>query len=192
MSFSDKFSLPVKNAFEWKVFNKREEALQEVELVSPVAEISTILMHHQTTQQQERELAEQERKQFLDMLAQQATHFTELMVVLERYNAVLENPQEHIETIKRAYRSLRIVKDKMLDDFRKEGFEIDIPLGKKYEDVKEDVDIQDWRNSDKYTEETVIEVLRPIVRYKGTRLRTGLVIMGAPPEADTDATISEA
>lgn len=191
MSSLDSISYLEGNAFDWNVFHIREEALQEVELISPVAEISTILTHHQTTHQQERELAEQERKQLLDALARQATHVAELMVMLERYKPVLAEPQEHSETIKRAYRSIGIMKDKMLDDFRKEGIKIEFPLGKTYDEVKEDVDILSWLHKEQYQEETVIEVLRPIVRYKETRLQNGLVIMGAPLEADVDTTISK-
>jgi molecular chaperone GrpE (heat shock protein) len=132
--------------------------------------------------------AQQERGQLLEALAQQAVFIAQFAMVLDRYEAAFTQLQAQGSqpSPARAHRSLRILKDKMLSALSSHEIDIDIPLGKPYDEVAEVVTIEGWRHSDDYPSEVVVEVMEPIVRHKGTLLHSGRVIMGAPMASNTE------
>jgi hypothetical protein len=171
---------------DWKAFRKREEVFLDTELLTPAAEMASIMGRYQAARLQAQQVAEEERQQLLDLLARQAVLVTHFGFMLERYELAFSQQQPlGVSTLSKAYRSLRIVKAQMLDALQSKGLEIEVPIGKSYDQVDEVVNIEGWRHHKDYTSELVVEVIEPIVRYKGGLIQRGRVLMGAPLEEDT-------
>ena len=173
---------------DWSVFSEREEVVLDTELVSPAAEVAALLRRRQAALHEAQQAIAQERKTWLDVLAQQAAFVTQLAVVLGRYESAItqvatQTPESQL-LLKRSYQALRIVKDQMLDALLQAGLEIEEPLGKGYDEVAEAVRVDGWLHRKEFTSEVVAEVREPIVRYSGVVVHMGCVVMGAPLEEE--------
>jgi len=169
MSSSDKFP-------DWSVFKKRAVPF-EVELLSPASEVAALLQRYSTDLDKAHKEIAGVRREGLKTAAQQAVFVVQLSQALDLYESVLAQA-----SLERVHRHIRIVKDQMLNALKEAGLEINVPLGKPFSEVADSVNVDGWRRSEDYASEVVAEVVEPIVTYKGILIRTGRVVMGAPPE----------
>ncbi len=172
MSSSDEFP-------DWSLFSERNSPV-EVELVSPASEVTAILRRCQMALEEAQQTIEQTRKQGLMALANQAVLVAQLTDTIEHYAPNLAQA-----SLAKVHRSLRILKDQMLAGLADAGLEIEVPLGKSFDEVERWVNIDGWRHHESFSGEVVAEVVEAIVRYDGKLLRPGRVVMGAPPERET-------
>jgi molecular chaperone GrpE (heat shock protein) len=172
MSSSDKFP-------DWSAFSKREIPF-EVELLSPASEAAALLQRSQAALDEAWQEVDHVRGEGLAALAQQAALVIQLAATLERYQ-----PDFTQASLKKVYRSLQITKDQMLDELRRVGLEIIVPLGKTFDEVAQLVNVDGWRHQEHFTSEVVAEVIEPIVMYRNILVRPGRVVMGAPLEQKT-------
>ena len=169
MSSLDKFP-------DWSVFSEREVPF-DVELLSPAAEVVAVLQGSQAALDEARQEVKDVRREYLEALAQQAVLVVQLAAVLDRYA-----PDYTQASLAKVHRSLRIVKDQMLDELGRAGLEIIIPIGKAFDEVAHSVNVDGWRHHEDFSSEVVAEVVEPIVTYRGDLVRPGRVVMGAPLE----------
>jgi hypothetical protein len=173
---------------DWSVFQEREAIVPTSELLSPASEIATTLRAtHLKLVVAQQTLQDLEQSSFAE-LAQQAVLVVQMGMLLERSaDAFLASSEKKpISPIVRIYKSLQIIQKQMLDELKKAGLEIEVPLHKTYAEVADTVEIEHWRHSQDIAEEIVIDVLEPVIR-RGALLRAGRVIMGAPLSAQTFA-----
>src|SRR5947209_4682084 len=111
MSSLDKFP-------DWSVFSEREVPF-DVELLSPAAEVVAVLQGSQAALDEARQEVKDVRREYLEALAQQAVLVVQLAAVLDRYA-----PDYTQASLAKVHRSLRIVKDQMLDELGRAGLEI--------------------------------------------------------------------
>jgi len=166
---------------DWSVFQERETVAVANELLSPASEIATTLRATYAIWSRAQQAAQDNEQSSFTELAQQAILVVQLGMLLE-HNAdtFLTSPEQKLTNpLLRIYKSLQIIQKQMLDALKKAGMEIEIPLHKSYAEVADSVEIEHWRHHQDIYEETVIDVLEPVIR-KGSLLRTGRVIMGAP------------
>jgi len=180
MSSSERF-------IDWTLFSEREATLEVHDLLSPASEVGAMLQHHETTlTRMQQEAAEQQRAS-LQTLIQQAILVYKFAVRLDEVKNSLERSSET-----RAYRSLRLLKDQMFDALKAAGIEIEVPLGQPYRHIEDRVNAEGWRQQKELTEETVIEVLEPIVLHQATPVHLGTVIVGIPQPDEPEHFIEEA
>lgn len=159
---------------DWSVFNERDLP-EAVDLLSPASELAAILQLFQANLSAEKKAAEDIREEGLKILAQQAVFVVRLETALERHKPKFEQT-----SLNKVYRSLRIIKDQMLDGLREAGLNIVIPQGQPFDDIANSVTIVGWKFSEDFPAEVVAEVLEPIVFYGDRLVHLGVVVMGAP------------
>jgi hypothetical protein len=169
MSSSDK--LP-----DWSLFSKRQ-VLIDVDLLSPASEIVSLLQKYSCEMEKAKQETESVRREWLNVVAQQAVFAVQLESALKRYEPLLAQA-----SLGRIYKHIRIIKDQMLDDIKNAGLEVSIPIGKTFNEVSDNVSVDGWVHNEKFTSEVVADVIEPIVFVNGKLLRAGRVVMGAPPE----------
>ena len=174
MSSSDKFP-------DWSIFSEREVPA-DIEWLSPISEVATLLQASHTALNTKQQALEDTRQEGLAALAQQAVFIFQLETRLNQYKSKFEEA-----ALTKVYRSLRIIKDQMLDALRNVGLEIINPLGKSFDEVADLVTVVGWRHDASFTMESVVEVLEPIICKGNTVIRSGSVMMGA---SLTQATIT--
>lgn len=166
---------------DWSLFQERETIATSSELLSPASEIAaTFHIFSTRLLKAQQALDDLERSNFAE-LAQQAVLVVQLGMLLERNADIFTSASDQKEhnNLYHIYKSFQIIQKQMLDDLKKAGLEIEIPLHRSYAEVADSVEIDHWRHHQKFSEELVIDVLEPVIR-KGTLLRAGRVIMGAP------------
>lgn len=168
---------------DWSVFSERE--VPPIDIFSPASDIAALLQMYRADLDKAQAHSESVHRKGMEALAQQTVLVVQLASALERYKSEFEQA-----SLRKIYRSLRIVKDQMLSALQDTGLEILVPQGKPFNEVVDYVDVVGWRHSKNFSEEVVTEVLEPIVLYNGTLLRLGQVVMGAPLE-QTRQTIAE-
>jgi molecular chaperone GrpE (heat shock protein) len=159
---------------DWSVFSERDLP-EAIELLSPASELAAILQLFQANLSAEKNAAEDIRHEGLKILAQQAVFIVQLEAALERHKPKFEQA-----SLNKVYRSLRIIKDQMLDGLKVAGLNIVIPQGQRFDDVADSVSVVGWKFSEDFPAEVVAEVLEPIVFYGDRLVHPGLVVMGAP------------
>jgi molecular chaperone GrpE (heat shock protein) len=170
---------------DWQAFSDRE--LPELpfdvaaDLLSPAMEVSAALQRSSQALLDAQQEAQARQDAAISALAQQAIFVFALSNALER----AENSQAQ-SFEKRNYRSLRIIKDQMLSALSDFGLVIENPLGKAYHEVANSVEILGWRHHSDFTAEVVAEVREPIIIFAGRLVRSGSVIMGAPPLTEAE------
>lgn len=162
--------------FDWNIFSRREVPF-DVELASPALEMFAALQKSHAALVEAQQVVEHVREEYLAVLAQQAVLVAQLSAALDRYA-----PEYSEASLAKIHRSLRIIKDQMLDELKKGGLEIVIPLGKSFDEVADVVSVDGWRHHENFSAEVVAEVVEPIVTYRGDVVRRGRVLMGAPLE----------
>jgi hypothetical protein len=164
-----------KGFIDWTLFSEREVTLEVHDLLSPASEVGAMLQHQEATLARMQEEATNQQHTFLQTLIQQTILAYKFAVRLDEVKSSLERSSET-----RAYRSLRLLKDQMFDALKAAGIEIEIPLGQPYRDIEDRVNAEGWRHQKELTEETVIEVLEPIVLYQAKPVHLGTVTVGVP------------
>jgi len=181
---------------DWSVFSKREEINlgADAEPGSPAAEMAALLRTYQHDRRETEDRLEREQQWWLDALMQQAILVAQFALVLSRHDAALleqsRQMPEQAASLRKVYRSFRILKDQMLTQLAAVGMRIDIPLGKTYSEVEDVVAIEGWRHHQDYRQEIVVEVREPVVYFKGALVHQGKVIMGGPLQED-DASLAD-
>jgi len=171
----EEFSPPMSEEFpHWQSFSPRDVPFT-FDILSPAAEIASVLQsYHSQTTTLHNEI-EQIHLRGLQALAQQAVFIIQFQSALAQYESNLEQPP-----FNRIHRHFRVLKDQMLDALTQSGLEIQVPLGKPFEETADWVHVQGWRHHPDYPIEMVVEVLEPIILFQGKLIRQGSVIMGAP------------
>ncbi len=159
----------------WDDFSEREVPLHSTELLSPASEVMSVLQHYHADLAQARQDIERTRNEYLAALAQQAIFVSQFETRLHDIEVILVQA-----SLERVYRTLRIMKDQMRSALHDIGIDIENPLDKPYDQVKDWVEVEGWSHREELKAEVVVEVLKPIITYRGTLLRLGQVIMGAP------------
>lgn len=176
MSFSASFP-------EWSLFAEREEVKLDVDLISPAAAMAALLQFQQQALQEVRRAGENEHMAWVRAIAALAVQVGRIEMLLSNYSAAsaaLSEERGGQTPLVKFYRSVRIVKDQMIELLRNHGIEIMIPLGKTYEEVANNVQIDSWKYHADYTVEVIAEVLEAGVVVRGEVVQQARVIMGAP------------
>ena len=161
---------------DWSIFYEREVPF-DVEILSPALEMAMILQRYRADVDSIKKENEANIDEERAALAQQAVFVAQLAMALEQYESSLVQA-----SLTRVHRHFRILKDQMVDSLKNRGLEIIVPKGQTFDDVADLVNVEGWRHHENFTSEVVAEVLEPIVKYHGSTIRLGRVIMGAPPE----------
>src|SRR6185312_12080200 len=120
---------------DWSVFNERDLP-EAVDLLSPASELAAILQVFQANLLREKKVAEDIHKEGLKILAQQAVFVVRLEAALERHKPKFEQA-----SLNKVYRSLRIIKDQMLDALKGAGLKIVIPQGQPFDEVVDYIEV---------------------------------------------------
>jgi hypothetical protein len=181
---------------DWSVFKERELLSLEHELLSPAAEVAAVLRQRHAALDEARQAKAEIAQAGFVALAEQAVLAVQLELLLERslpsFSGVDSPVQGKRGSLSHIYKSLCIVKDQMFDALKKAGIEIEVPLGKRYEEVADSVEVEQWQPRQDCREEVVIAVREPIVRMRrsdhpGGLVRVGRVNIGVPlEEVSTD------
>jgi hypothetical protein len=169
---------------DWAAFSERE-TLPDVEVLSPAAEMAALLQRYRSDIDSARSAGAEAHRELLLALAQQAVYTVQLEAALDRYEPALQNA-----SLAKIHRHLRVLKDQMLAGLMEAGLEIVRLGGRSYDEVADAVRIDGWRHHADYATEQVVEEVEPLVRYEGRPLRTGRVVMGAPPGDVADVTLT--
>lgn len=155
----------------WREFAER--AGIEVAPSSPAAELAGVLQRYRADLDEAARAGASSRANGLRVLAEQAVLAVQLEQVLEGASTrALED-----EEIRQPWLQL---KDRMLAQIRACGLEIVRLAGATARSVDDLVDVECWRHDDAYASEVVAEELEIAVRFGGTVVRRGRVVMGAP------------
>jgi hypothetical protein len=165
---------------------RHRELPKDYTLLSPAAEVGALLQEHAAEKQQwKREAAEHDKKQNR-ILAE----VTSLAYLLDDAAARFQEPME-ASGLKRAYRELRVLKDKLVQTLAEAGCTWRDPLGEPFEgDLPDLVNVDGWRYAPEYTENCVAQVREPIILRNGVPIKEGSVVVGAP-DVDRETAGSE-
>lgn len=143
---------------------------------TPKEKVTALLREHDDEKQEwKRELAGQE-KQHDRLLAK----VTSLAYLLDEAVSRFQEPLEE-KGLKRTYRELRVLKDKLVQTLQEAGYTWRDPLGERFEgDLPELVSVDGWRYGPDYEHECVAHVREPIILRDEAPIREGSVIVGAP------------
>jgi molecular chaperone GrpE (heat shock protein) len=161
---------------DWSVFPEREVPF-DIELLAPASEMAALLQKYRTDIDAVREKLEDAREEGLEALAQQAVFVVQFETALAEYATALAQV-----TQKKIHHHFRVLKDQMLEAMKKNGLEIVVPLGKPFDEVVDWVLVEGWLHHEDFPSEIVIQVKEPIITYQGALIRSGRVVMGAPPK----------
>ena len=169
MSFSD-------NLLNWDQFKKRPE-IEGVEILSPAAEVAAYLQQFYAKINSLTEKFEDVHNVAISGLAEQAVLVFQFQTILERYEEQLRHISQSGGDV---FRTLRVLKDQMLGTLRDSGIEIDVPLGRSFQEVAEIADKVHWRHGEEFTSEIVVEVIEPVIKLHNRVVRPAHLVMGAP------------
>ncbi|MBO0913163.1 hypothetical protein [Streptomyces laculatispora] len=146
--------------------------------VSPGREMAAVLQRYWADLQSESNRAEKEAAATRKVL-------TELAVHVARLDGLLREAAGPLEAMgaKALGRRLHVARKQVLEPLHAMDITTQDPTGKPYESVADVVDIAGWRYGPEFTAEVVAETVEPIVLDRGTVVRLGQVIMGAPLSA---------
>lgn len=146
------------------------------ELLAPAAEVAALLREYAAEKQEwERDLAGREK--IHDQLLAEVTNMAYLLdEAVSRFQEPLEE-----KGLKRTYRELRVLKDKLVQILQEAEYTWRDPLGESFEgDLPELVSVDGWRYGLDYEDEHVVQVREPIILRGGKPIKEGSVIVGAP------------
>jgi hypothetical protein len=152
-------------------------------LLAPAAEIAAQLQEHAADRQRwQQELAEQAR-----IHDQSLAEATSVVYLLDEALGRAQAPLEQAGLL-RAYRELRILKDRLIQLLADQGCSWRDPLGLPFEgDLPELVNVDGWRYGPEYDQACVAQVREPIIMRHGVVIREGSVVVGAPGAAPPPA-----
>lgn len=169
------------NSPDWSTFRTRPTRT-DPDFRSPVAELAAVLQMYHADLETAHAAADAAGREGYVALARQAMLATQLGAALARYEAAFT-----AGTLGHVFRHLRVLKDQMLDAVGEAGLTVVSPFGWSFDMVASVVQIDGWRHHPDFTAEQVAEVIEPIIYAKGTLIRLGRVIMGAPPSSEPAA-----
>lgn len=146
--------------------------------VSPGREMAAVLQRYWTDVQDERNRAEKESAATRKILTELAVHVARLDALLREAAGPLEEAGA-----KALGRRLHVARRQVLEPLHAMDITTQDPTGRPYESVADVVDIVGWRYGPEFTAEVVAETVEPVVLDRGTVVRLGQVIMGAPLSA---------
>ncbi|MCX5560920.1 hypothetical protein [Streptomyces sp. NBC_00038] len=149
--------------------------------VSPGREMAALLQRYWADLQSESNRVQKESAAARKIL-------TELAVHVARLDGLLREAADPLEAAgaKTLGRRLHVARKQVLEPLHAMDITTQDPTGKPYESVADVVDIAGWRYGPEFTAEVVAETVEPIVLDRGTVVRLGQVIMGAPLSAGTE------
>ncbi|WP_406355559.1 hypothetical protein [Streptomyces sp. NBC_00658] len=171
---------------DWDAFEERPlpEGLggpEQPDPVSPGREMAALLQRYWADLQSERNRVQKESAAARKILTELAVHVARLDGLLGEAAGPLE-----ASGAKSLGRRLHVARKQVLEPLHAMDITTQDPTGKPYESVADEVDIAGWRYGPEFTAEVVAETLEPIVLDRGTVVRLGQVIMGAPLSAGTE------
>lgn len=171
---------------DWDAFEERPlpEGLggpEQPDPVSPGREMAALLQRYWADLQSERNRVQKESAAARKILTELAVHVARLDGLLREAAGPLE-----ASGAKSLGRRLHVARKQVLEPLHAMDITTQDPTGKPYESVADEVDIAGWRYGPEFTAEVVAETLEPIVLDRGTVVRLGQVIMGAPLSAGTE------
>ncbi|WP_066947827.1 hypothetical protein [Streptomyces lushanensis] len=146
--------------------------------VSPGREMAALLQRYWSDLQDESNRVRKETEAARKVLSELAVHVARLDGLLREAAGPLEEAGA-----KSLGRRLRVAGKQVLEPLRAMDITTQDPTGEPYESVADVVDITGWRYGPEFTAEVVAETVEPIVLDRGTVVRLGQVIMGAPSSA---------
>lgn len=157
---------------------RHRELPKDYALLSPAAEVAGLLKEHSTEKQRRKEEFAELEKDFDHLLAQITDMAYLLDEAIVRFQPALE---EH--GLKRMYRELRVLKDKLIQTLQDAGYTWRNPLGEPFDgDLPELVSVDGWRYAPEYQENRVAQVREPIILKNGSPIKEGSVVVGAPEQ----------
>lgn len=180
------FSSADSSSAAWDEFEPRPvpegaEEPQAPDPVSPGREMAALLQRYWTDLQDERNTSRKETAAARKVLVELAVHVARLDALLGQAAAPLE-----AAGAKSLGRRLQVARKQVLEPLHAMDITTKDPIGDPYESVADVVDIAGWRYGPEFTAEVVAETVEPIVFDRGTVVRLGQVIMGAPSSAGTE------
>ncbi|MCD6486969.1 MAG: nucleotide exchange factor GrpE [Syntrophobacterales bacterium] len=169
MSSSDKFP-------DWDVFTERPVP-EDFELLSPASEVASDLQKIYQKMNDVKSETDKVRREGIEPLVQQAIFVYKFEVALEMYEAELQKISQPKSDV---YRHLRVLKDQMIEALASSDVELISPVGEPFENVVDYVDMVHWRYHEDYTSEIVVEVLEPIIKFRGDVVKLARLVIGAP------------
>lgn len=171
---------------DWDAFEERPlpEGLggpEQPDPVSPGREMAALLQRYWADLQSESNRVQKESAAARKILTELAVHVARLDGLLREAAGPLE-----ASGAKSLGRRLHVARKQVLEPLHAMDITTQDPTGKPYESVADEVDIAGWRYGPEFTAEVVAETLEPIVLDRGTVVRLGQVIMGAPLSAGTE------
>ena len=166
----------------WSAFTERPAGPDPVPLLSPAQELAAALQEGQKALRTAREDGAAALDRVLAIVADQAALVFRLGVVLaESEDKLREAGLGRIRT------QLSIVRRQMAEALDGAGLDVVDPVGTPFDEAQEHVEVVGWRHGAEFTDQVVAETIEPIVRHDGVVVRSGRVIMGAPPNGEERA-----
>jgi hypothetical protein len=159
---------------------RHREMPKDYVLLSPAAEVAALLKEHSAEKQKlKAELARQAKE--LDQVLAEVTGLAYLFdEATARFQPALEE-----QGLKRMYRELRVLKDKLIQTLQEAGYTWRNPLGEPFEgDLPELVNVDGWRYDPEYEENRVAQVREPIILKNSILIKEGSVVVGAPEQSE--------
>ncbi|WP_200308010.1 hypothetical protein [Streptomyces adelaidensis] len=148
---------------------------------TPGREMAALLQRYWTDLQSESNRVHKETAGARKVLVELAVHVARLDGLLREAAKSLEEAGA-----KPLGRRLHVARKQVLEPLHAMDITTRDPLGDAYESVADVVDIAGWRYGPEFTAEVVAETVEPIVIDRGTVVRLGQVIMGAPSSAGAE------
>ncbi|WP_149829144.1 hypothetical protein [Streptomyces tailanensis] len=178
-------SSSVDSALDWDEFEERPvpdgpAGPEDPDPVTPGREMAAVLQRYWADLQDESNRVQKETAAARKVLTELAVHVARLDGLLREAAGPLAAAGE-----KSLGRRLEVARKQVLEPLHSMDITTQDPTGKPYESVADVVDIAGWRYGPEFTAEVVAETVEPIVLDRGTVVRLGQVIMGAPSSAVT-------
>ncbi|MBZ3904798.1 hypothetical protein [Streptomyces griseiscabiei] len=167
----------------WDEFEPRPvpEGAEAADPVSPGREMAVLLQRYWSDLQDEGNRVRKETAAARQVLIELAVHVARLEQLARAAAGPLEAAGD-----RSLGRRLAVAGKQVREPLHTAGITTRDPVGEPYESVADVVDIAGWRYGPEFTAEVVAETVEPIVLDRGTVVRLGQVIMGAPSGAPAD------
>ncbi|QFR01157.1 hypothetical protein F9278_38830 [Streptomyces phaeolivaceus] len=158
-----------------------EAAAEAADRLSPGRETAVLLQRYWSDLQDEGNRVQKETAAARQALIELAVHVARLEALLGEAAGPLDGAGD-----RSLGRRLRVAGKQVLEPLHAMGITTRDPVGEPYDAVADVVDIAGWRYGPEFTAEVVAETVEPIVLDRGTVVRLGQVIMGAPSSAGAE------
>jgi hypothetical protein len=173
---------PPSGPYGWDGFTERAAIPENGALVSPASELGSLLQRYRADLSAADRAARDAASAARSVAIEQAVLVAQLDRALTRMAAKMADKE-----LVREHKQLRVIKDQMLAALEAGGITVDDPTGRPFQTVADRVDVVGWRHAAEFTDEVVAETHEAVVLHQGAVVRTGQVVMGAPPKQEEDA-----